>query len=339
MTVAPIERNNEAPPNEDAFLFGFEISDSGCTPVNWAEAERRPAAGSASASWRWLHFNRLAAETQLWLETVSGLDETAVAALLQDETRPRCSTIDGGVFLNLRGVNHNPGAEPEDMISVRIWANESVVLSMRSYPVRAISAIRESAAAGELPRSPGALLVAIASGLLDKIEPLVDQLREEVDEFEEELLDRSRALEPKTLSEFRRTVLILRRYIQPQRDAMAQLQRVGRRLLSDDDEMRLQESGDRVTRLSEELDSIRERAAVLQDQGEAARQSQLNARLLVMAIISALFLPLTFLTGLLGMNVAGIPAATNPMAFAVVCLIMACVAGGTLAVMKIMRLF
>ena len=315
MPVAPIERNDHAEPSAEAFICGFDFPADGVIhKIDWKKI--KPTAACPPAGWRWLHFNRLAAETREWLEESSDLDETVITALLQSETRPRCAAYEDGLLLNLRGMNHNPGAEPEDMISVRIWATQNLVISMRSYPVKAMHEVREEVASGmvEYP-SPGGLLVMIAERLIDKIEPVVDQLKDEADEYEETLLSSREKLPATMLAEFRRTILILRRYILPQREAMAQLQREGRLLFDQDHAMHLRETGDRITRIAEELDSIRDRAAVLQDQVAGQRQEQLNSRLLVLSLVSAFFLPLTFLTGLLGMNLTGIPFSHEEWSF------------------------
>jgi zinc transporter len=317
MPIAPIERNDHTEPNAEAFIFGFDFPAEGVVEkIDWQKV--KPTAACPSAGWRWLHFNRLAAETREWLENSSDLDETVISALLQTETRPRCAAYEDGLLLNLRGINHNPGAEPEDMISVRIWATSNLVISMRSYPVKAIHEVREETAAGHGHASPGGLLVAIADRLIDNIEPVVEQLKEEADEFEELLLSAKERLPATSLAEFRRTILILRRYILPQREAMAQLQREGRSLFDGEHALHLREDADRITRIAEELDSIRDRATLLQDQLAGQRQEQLNQRLLALSIISAFFLPLTFVTGLLGMNLAGIPYHNEPWSFAVV---------------------
>jgi zinc transporter len=204
---------------------------------------------------------------------------------------------------------------------------------MRSYPVKAVHEVRAQVSAG-LALSPGGLLVHIAETLIDNIEPVVEQLKEEADEFEETLLTARDKLPATALAEFRRTILILRRYIQPQRDAMVQLQRDGRTLFDGEQMIQLRETADRITRIAEELDSIRDRAAVLQDQVAGQRQEQLNQRLLALSVISAFFLPLTFLTGLLGMNVAGIPFAHEPWSFALVVLISAFLGVGLLGYLK-----
>ncbi|MDP3493061.1 MAG: zinc transporter ZntB [Hyphomonadaceae bacterium] len=334
MPVAPIERNDHAEPNAEAFIFGFDFpADGVIEKVDWKKI--KPTAACPPAGWRWLHFNRLAAETREWLEESSDLDETVITALLQSETRPRCAAYEDGLLLNLRGINHNPGAEPEDMISVRIWATQNMVITMRSYPVKAVHEVREEVASGMLKNpSPGGLLVMIAERLIDKIEPVVDQLKDEADEFEETLLSSREKLPATALAEFRRTILFLRRYILPQREAMAQLQREGRLLFDQDHAMHLRETGDRITRIAEELDSIRDRAAVLQDQVAGQRQEQLNTRLLVLSLVSAFFLPLTFLTGLLGMNLAGIPFAEEQWSFAAVVSLTIVLGLGLLAFLK-----
>lgn len=335
MPINPVERNDNAGPNLNGFIFGLSFPAPGVVEdLSWEAVKGNPAC--PASGWRWLHFNRLGKETAEWLEDSSGLDDVVITSLLQSETRPRCVAHHDGLILNLRGVNHNPGAEPEDMISVRIWAEKSLVVSMRSYPVKAIREVRELVAAGECPATPGDLLVAIAAQLVENLEPIMEQLRDDADEYEDMLLAGKKPLKPAVLAEFRQTILLLRRYMQPQREAMGQLQKVGGKLV-DGGHMGLRETGDNITRIAEELDTIRERAAVLQDQVAAQRQEQLNARLLALSIVSALFLPLTFLTGLLGMNVAGIPNATSPFAFVTVVGLMGVVALALLALLKLKR--
>jgi zinc transporter len=340
MPVAPIERNDHSEPNAEAFIFGFDFTPDGAVEkVDWLKV--KPTAACPREGWRWLHFNRLADETREWLEASSDLDETVIAALLQTETRPRCAPYEDGLLLNLRGINHNPGAEPEDMISVRVWTTSNLVISMRSYPVKAIHEIREEMGRGDPANSPANLLARIAGKLVDYIDPVVEQLKEEADEFEEELLRAHGRLSPRALAEFRRTILILRRYVQPQTEAMTQLMREAARfrrpnapVFDETDQVMLRDTGDHIQRIAEELDSIRDRAAVLQDQVAGQRQEQLNQRLLALSIVSAIFLPLSYVTGLLGMNLAGIPWHEDPASFGIVTGITAVLGVGVVAFLK-----
>jgi zinc transporter len=338
MPISPVERNDSSEPNAEAFIFGFDFQPDGAIArVDWTKI--KPTSACPQLGWRWLHFNRLAAETREWLEQSSDLDEAVIAALLQTESRPRCAPYEDGLLLNLRGVNHNPGAEPEDMISVRIWATSNLVISMRSYPVKAIHEVREETGR-DPPTSPAHLLARIASKLVDYIDPVVEQLKEEADEFEETMLNEKGRLSPRDLAEFRRTILLLRRYVQPQSEAMSQLQREARMRRSgapgfdEDDQVILRDTSDHIIRIAEELDSIRDRAAVLQDQVVGQRQETLNQRLLALSIVSAIFLPLSYVTGLLGMNLAGIPWAHEPWSFGMVVGVTCTLGVGVLAFLK-----
>jgi len=82
--------------------------------------------------------------------------------------------------------------------------------------------------------------------------------------------------------------------------------------------MRLREIADRTTRFVEDLDSARERAAVTQEELMGRLSEQMDKRMYMLSLVAAVFLPLGFLTGLLGINVGGIPGAEFPWAFAIV---------------------
>jgi zinc transporter len=86
----------------------------------------------------WLHWDRSHPQTQTWLREASGLSEFACDLLLEENTRPRLLPLpDGGrLLLFLRGVNLNPGAEPEDMVALRIFADCPAGDFLRLRPVR-----------------------------------------------------------------------------------------------------------------------------------------------------------------------------------------------------------
>ena len=324
MPISPIERNDHSEPNAEAFIFGFDfLPDGSVAKVDWASS-KSTAGLVPSQGWRWLHFNRLAAETRSWLETSSDLNEAVIAALLQTESRPRCAPYEDGLLLNLRGINHNPGAEPEDMISVRIWATQNLVLSMRSYPVKAIHDVRDGIGR-DVPGTPAALLARIASRLVDYIDPVVEQLKDEVDEFEEVMLSEHGQLTPPRAGRIPADDPAAAPLCAATDGSHAAASAGGadaprRRApgFDDDDQVTLRDTTDHIMRIAEELDSIRERAAVIQDQVAGQRQEQVNKRLLALSIVSAIFLPLSYVTGLLGMNLAGIPYHEEPWSFGVV---------------------
>ncbi len=104
--------------------------------------------------------------------------------------------------------------------------------------------------------------------------------------------------------------------------------------MSDADRFELREEADRLTRYLEDLDLVRERAMVAQEELLANYAQEQNSRMYLLAIVAAVFLPLSFLTGLMGMNVAGLPGTENPAAFLLLVLLMIGVAVAILFALK-----
>ena len=107
----------------------------------------------------------------------------------------------------------------------------------------------------------------------------------------------------------------MRRHLGPQREALAQLQSEKIEFLTPSEKLEIREINDSLIRYIEDLDMMRERAASAQEDLLSQLSEQLNSRLYLLSIISAVFLPLGFLTGLMGVNLAGIPGSEASYAF------------------------
>lgn len=317
-------------------IFGFEFdADGHARRLSWADIAGGPAARPGVR--RWLHLNRLSPTVHQWLTGDSGIDGVIDAALLKEDTRPRCLAHDNGLLINLRGVNLNEGSEPEDMIAIRIWMSQDVVVSLRAFHIKAAQDLRDRIMAGDVPESSGAIITYLAARLTDRIEPVVSDLDEQADDFEETLLTTGASLPKSALSSFRRKVLTLRRFIMPQRDALSQMIREGTDLFDPAHILHLREVADRVTRIGEELDTIRDRSGVMQEQIIEERSERMNQRLFVLSIISAVFLPLGFVTGLFGVNVGGMPGTASSLAFTLLCICMLVLSTGLIVLFRRMR--
>ena len=274
----------------------------------------------SGTDWLWLHLDRTKAEA--WLRSDSGLDPLAVEALLEVETRPRSVAFATGMLVILRGVNLNPGADPEDMISIRLWVEPRRIISLRARRLMAVQDLRERMDRGDVPATPGALLVAITGSMIDRMAPVLDTLNDEVDALEENVLDSPSYELRSKLGHLRRQAIGMRRFLAPQREVLSRLQLESGSLLSDLDRNRLRETTERLTRYLEELDAARERAAVTQEELSGRMSDQMNRIMYVLSIVTGIFLPLGLLTGLLGINVGGMPGVENDHAFAVVCVVL-----------------
>ena len=269
----------------------------------------------SNGEWLWAHLNFTDGEVQNWIKGSSGLSEVTASALLADETRPRCEPIDNGTMLFLRGVNLNKDASPEDMISIRMWFDSRRLISLRQRRLMSIDDIRSSFSKNCAPCTPGDFVVRLIEKLLDFATNVTETLYDQVDELEAGLDQPSMTLPREQLATVHRQAISLRRYLAPQRDAVVKLAALNSAMLSDENRTRLREDADRLTRIVEGLIAARERATVVQELIANRNAEQTNRRMYILSIISAVFLPLTFVTGLLGMNVGGIPGGASAWGF------------------------
>lgn len=268
----------------------------------------------------WVHLDANNSDTCKWLEKeVSYLDPFITEALLADETRPRMTQIGDGVLLILRGVNLNKNADPEDMVSIRLWIDKNRIISVRRRKLKAIWDIDERMAEGKGPKNAGDFICMLISRLFERMEPTLTALDETTDDIEETLLEKANTTLRENIVAVRKRAIMFRRYMAPQRDAIGQLRLSDITWLDETHKRNLQESHNRITRYVEDLDAIRERAQIVKDELANILADKLNKNMYILSVIAAIFLPLGFLTGLLGINVAGIPGAENDSAFAIFC--------------------
>jgi zinc transporter len=278
----------------------------------------------------WLHWDRSHPQTHTWLRTTSGLSEFACNLLLEENTRPRLLPLpDQEVLLFLRGVNLNPGAEPEDMVSVRIFAAPQRVISLRLRPLRATEELIVQLSEGRGPKTASELILYLSQYLTDKIQDLVGELSESVDN-EEEKTDADERYSPDhgKLLHVRRRAAGLRRFLGPQRDIYGQMSRIRLPWFVDDDADYWNELNNSLTRYLEELELTRERVGLLLESEDRRLREHMNRTMYRFGIITGIFLPMSFLTGLLGINVGGIPGSDSPYGFLVACGLIVAVALG-----------
>lgn len=266
------------------------------------------------ADFVWVHFDDCDATTQAWLKGPADLPDLVVAALIATETRPRMEQIDGGALVNLRGPDAGVETTPDMLSSIRLWVAKGRVFSVTRRDLAALDAIEAGFASGKV-HDPGDFVAALAAEVTAELDPDVAHLGDTLDDCEEKVGERGSLVLRRRIAVARRRAIGYRRFLAPQRSALEKLAALDVDWFDDDDRMHLNEAADRAARMTEELEAIRERAALLHEQLTDLRAETIDTRSLVIAVVAMVFLPLTFLTGLLGMNVEGIPFAKEQWAF------------------------
>lgn len=266
----------------------------------------------------WLHFDANHPEAMAAVQRVApDIDEYSLSAIFDADARPRTLALENTVLIILRGINHNEGDEPEDMIGIRMWVSDKRLISLRYRKSKALMQVAESLDLNRGPKSIGDIVTQVSASVLSLIETSINQLDEKIDLLESEVMDEPSRTLRLDISEARKAAIKLRRYIAPQKEAINQLRYSEVSWLSNKNQRRLQESQDTLIRSIEELDSIRERAQVVKDELVNALSDKLNRNLYVLSVITAIFLPLGFLTGLFGINIGGMPGVDNAEAFGI----------------------
>ena len=287
--------------------------------------------------WEWCHLDRSHEGAGAWL-AARGVPEQAIEALLDTAVRPRLTRASGGLVLILR-AEPSPVSEKiaRRLVSLRCWVDARGLVSLSRETLPAIEAL-----AAAPPPAFGTLLADLVERVVDGVTPRVEALSVDVEALEDRILLASSAAPPDQgaadrLAALRRRLVKLERKLGAQRDALAALSRLserdaglpGRFVLDAAARLDLDESVEQCRHDAEEAEQARERALILRDELERRADERTARHGFALSVAAAVFLPATFITGLLGINVGGIPGAEDPRAFWVVVGLCAGVAGAS----------
>lgn len=277
--------------------------------------DETPNESSDAPLFEWTHICARHQQTPDWLTEQHALDSIVIEALVAAETRPRILVRSDGIMVILRGMNLHSGADPEDMISLRVWLDEHRVITARRRDIVAIEDVVDLIGEGHGPQTPGDFLVTIAERLFARMEPVLEDLEETLSKAEEQLVLGNVDEIATALAVVRKRTTIFTRYVVPQRVVLEGLLNTDVDWLTGEHKEVLNECHDRVTRYTEELHEIRDRAQILSSELDNAEAQRLNKITYMFSVVATIFLPLGFLTGLMGINIGGIPGVDDGDAF------------------------
>ena len=324
-----------APAEEaDGLLFACRLDGAGgARPLGWTELE---GADGATDGPFWVHLRRDCPRAREWLRSRPWLEPATVEALLAEDTRPRILESGLGTVALLRGVNHADGTGSNELLSLRLYCDGTRLVSVRRRPLQTPhDVLGQLLSPRRGPRDAGALFERLVSRLVERMSDAVLDFDERLDDVEASVdVERPGAGDARReLSSLRRRIVAVRRHVYPQREALTSFLLEPPDWLPERAAAALRETNDRLVRYVEELDAARERALVIRDDIQNRLAERTNRILFALSVLSAIFLPLTFLTGLLGMNVGGLPGTGSAAGFAVACAAMLAVGVAELAVL------
>ena len=231
------------------------------------------------------------------------LHPLALEDVLTFGQRPKTEDYDETVFCILQHLAYRPDGLQK--LQVSMFLGKDFVITLQPHADDVLAPIRERIAKGRARiRQKGAcyLAYAIVDLIVDAAFPALEALGDHLDEIEEGILENPDQTDVENLQGVRRELLVLRQVLWPQREVVGKFSREEHDLLPDDVRIYFRDCYDHAVQALEVSENFREMASGLLDIYLTSLSHRLNDVMRVLTIISTIFMPLSFLAGVYGMN-------------------------------------
>ena len=276
----------------------------------------------------WLHLNLSNARIQRWLKQTPQIPDSLKEAILDQVSRSRMETIEefgDGLMMVMNDFRIGLTHSEDDEETGTLWAimTPRLMLSLRAHPLMTTDTLRYLLRQKRIaPNNVVSLYHEIIEERASHLRRRTDQLSDQMDSLEEILIKGDNLPEHETLGKLRITCSRLRRHYAPELTALRRLLRRKPTWFTEDDTDQLREQIDLLSFLVDEVNNLYERAKVLQDE-LSAHVAEFNAKnLQVLSVMTVIFLPMTLVTGVMGMNMGDLPGLEH--SFFIVMVIMCC---------------
>ncbi len=266
---------------------------------------------------RWFHLQRDMAGLAEWLRQAQ-IPAPVIDAVLMEDTRPRFERLSDGFFLILRSVNLGDGEQPEDMLSIRILFYQGNLYSFRRRQIKAVHIIQQRLQQQAGPESLPDFLVMMIEEMNNRVEELIDTIEEQLEGIETND-QATTAQRQHKLTDLHRRMLRLLRFIRPQLAALERLNADGQKWMDAELLQWLGNERDSCHRVLENLEMLVEQVWMLREHLQQEVAEKMNRNTYWLSMVAGVFLPISFLTGLFGINIGGMPGIDDERAFWIFC--------------------
>jgi len=231
-----------------------------------------------------------------------GLHALALEDVLNTGQRPKLDEYEDHVFIVMREFLLTDGIETEQ---ASLFLGKNFVISLQETPGDCFDPIRERLRKGQgRLRRLGAdyLAYALLDALVDQAFPVLERLGERIEDLEEEVLANPTRETIHGIRDVKHSLLALRRAAWPQREVIHAMQREESPLVKKETRIYLRDLYDHTIQIMDMIEAYRDLTAGMLDVYLSSSSNRLNEIMKVLTILATIFIPLTFVTGLYGMN-------------------------------------
>ena len=253
----------------------------------------------------WADFDQPTPEEAGLLKKVFHFHELSIEDALAEIHQPKIESYGDYLYLVLHGIDFSARQHRFRTKDVDFFLNPKYLVSIHHGLSRSVGRVADACTRNGLVIAEGtpALLHRVVDTMVDNYRPEVEKLAQRLDKLENEVFERPDPRLVRAILEFKKDVASLRQVVLPERDAVGRLARREFPYISERVAYRFRDVHDHLVRLSDEAMFFQDRVTGILDAHLSAVSNQLNTVMKVLTVISTIFMPLTFITGLYGMNI------------------------------------
>jgi magnesium transporter len=218
---------------------------------------------------------------------------------------PKIEAYDGYLYVILHGIDVRHGKTSLFTHDVDFFIGQTYLVTVHDGHSRSVSGMQENVARNSkiMAEGPVALFHRIVDAMIDHYRPEVDEVEDRIDLLEKAVFDKPDPQLIRQILDMKRDISRLRRIMTPQRDVIARLARRDFVDISTDLSFRFRDVYDHIVRITDDTTIFQDRISGILDAHLTNVSNRLNEVMKVLTVVSTIFMPITFLSGLYGMNV------------------------------------
>lgn len=263
----------------------------------WLEPERRVKL--------WVDLQNPTAEEGRVLSDYFHFHELSVEDALGEILHPKIEPYNGYIYLVLHAIDFKSAEHEFATHEVDFFLSDKYLVTVHDETSRSINRLLDVCPKHDFILAEGtdALLHRILDQIVDNYRPEVEKLEKRLDDVEERVFERPGKDDVKRILGLKKDVGSLRRVVTPQRDVVARLARREFPVITEPIAYRFRDVYDHLVRMTEEAAIFLDRVTGILDAHLSFTSNRLNQVMKILTIISTIFMPMTVLTGMFGMNV------------------------------------
>ena len=258
----------------------------------------------------WLDIEEVTNEDAELLSNMFGFHPLAVAdCISKDIHPPKIDDFEDYLFIIVHGINYHVESEVVETTELAFFLGKNYVVTTHDVPMMSVSSMVDRIQKdGRLMRRGADFLAHdIVDALVDNIMPTIEEIDERNDQLEAQALHEPERRTLMSIMDLKRSILALTRVILPQREIMNGLSRGEYALISERAQIYYRNIYDHLVRIEMLTLGLRDMAESVLSTYLSSVSNRMNEVMKVLTLIATIFIPLTFITGIYGMNFANMP--------------------------------